>query len=189
VEGIMKRFLTLLVLLVAIPAFAGDFPEEYNGERYNEWLKISMQCELVEHNAAWGSILDREDRDVVFFGSLKMDGDILTLDIEWLGRSDGYAPMEAGEWGKDKKFVWDEDEQMYLMIVSLNPETFAFETLTVQENGNVVWWRIGRLEFHIEGWPWWRVAYMPFDEWKCEERKVQPWRHERPRRKDLQQDR
>lgn len=186
----MKRFLTLaFALLIALPALAGDFPEEFRGERYNEWLEISYQCQLNEHRAAWGSILDRPDIDVTFFGKIKMDGDVLTLNFEWIGRSDGYTPMEAGAWGKDKKFVWDEEEQCYIASAQLTDETIAFETLTVEGRGSsvVIWWRIGRLNFNLGGWPWWVVAEIPFDEWKCTEQSVTLWRHG-ARRKGITRD-
>jgi hypothetical protein len=182
----MKRFLTLaFALLIALPALAGDFPEEYRGERYNEWLEVSFQCQLMDHNAAWGSILDRDDIDVTFFGKIKMDGDVLTLNIEWIGRSDGYTPLEAGVWGKNKKFVWEEEEQHYNALVQIQPEVIGFEVLTVEGRGSSVqiWWRIGRLMWNRGGWPWWNVAAFPYDEWLCTEQSVALWRHGGARRK------
>jgi hypothetical protein len=140
---------------------------------------------MTDYVAPWGSILDREDRDVMLFGVLKphptQDGLVLT--IEWIGNSSGYAPGEARPGLRDMFFPWHEEMQAYVAKVVLDTETQAFQALTVENRDPVLTWRIGYFEFDTAGYPFWPIRAFPYQEYECKEQTVTPWRHQATERR------
>lgn len=178
----MKRFLlTMMVLLIALPVAAQlNYPDTLAGERCLEWLPYSIQGTLDEHVAPWGSILDREDRDVMFFGTLHPGADVVSLTIERYGSSSGYAPTEARHSLQDMPFAWHEEMQAYVaMVPTDDPERVAFQSLTFLDRGETIIYRIGYFQWDRAGYPWWRIAPFFYQEWIITNQTIEPWWHNR----------